>query len=223
MTLITRRQFIRQTGFSAAAISGFPFWPAEVTQALDEQSGQKSAPIDAGTIRRFASQITGLVITPDAPDYQSFRRVNNHAYDLHPAMIVRCASPDDVARTLDFGRSHKLVLAVRGGGHRSAGFGMCNGGVVIDLAGMKRVDVDAQKRMVRAQAGCLIGDVDHATQRFGLATVMGGCPTVGIGGLTLTGGLGTNAEVRGRLRQPSISRSCDSGWQATQGQQQLRF
>jgi len=84
-----------------------------------------------------------------------------------------------------------LPLAVRCGGHSSAGFGVCDGGVMIDLAGMRRVEVNAQKRTVHAEAGCLVANVDQATQRFGLATVMGGCPTVGIGGLTLGGGIGT--------------------------------
>jgi len=151
----------------------------------------KAATIDVDSIRKLASKIAGHVITPDASEYESARQVNNHAYDRHPAVIVRCAIPDDVARALEFARNKNLSLAVRCGGHSSAGFGVCEGGVMIDLAGMRRVEVDAQKRTVRAEAGCLVADVDQATQRFGLATVMGGCPTVGIGGLTLGGGIGT--------------------------------
>jgi hypothetical protein len=142
------------------------------------------------------------VITPDASDYESAREVGNHAYDRYPAVIVRCASPADVARALDFGRSRSLPVAVRCGAHSSAGFGVCDGGVVIDLAGMRRVEVDATKRIVRAGAGSLVANVDQATQRFGLATVMGGCPTVGIGGLTLGGGIGTLT--------PKYSAACDN-------------
>jgi hypothetical protein len=190
MALVTRRQFVQQTAFSAGALYRLPFKVAKATKAF-EQSGAKPSAIDAAAIRRLASKITGHVITPDASDYESARQVNNHAYDRHPGVIVRCASPADVARALDFGRSQSLPLAVRCGGHSSAGFGVCDGGVVIDLAGMRRVEVDAQKRIVRAESGCLVADVDQATQRSGLATVMGGCPTVGIGGLTLGGGIGT--------------------------------
>jgi hypothetical protein len=190
MALITRRQFVQQTAFSAGALYTFPFKPFKGAEIL-EQNEAKSASVDAASIRELASKIAGHVITPDASDYESARQVGNHAYDRHPAVIVRCASPADVAWALDFGRSGSLPVAVRCGAHSSAGFGVCDGGVVIDLAGMRRVAVDATKRIVRAEAGSLVANVDQATQRFGLATVMGGCPTVGIGGLTLGGGIGT--------------------------------
>jgi len=130
------------------------------------------------------------LITPEAPEYESSRLVFNRTFDLRPALIVRCASPSDVARTLDFGQKHDLPLAVRGGGHSRLGYGTCDGGVVIDLSAMKRVEVDTGKRVARAEAGALVRDLDEATQRFGLATTSGGCPTVGIAGLTLGGGEG---------------------------------
>ena len=79
---------------------------------------------------------------------------------------------------------------MRGGGHSRLGHAMCDGGVVIDLSAMKRVEVDTGKRVARAEAGALVRDLDEATQRFGLATTSGGCPTVGIAGLTLGGGEG---------------------------------
>jgi hypothetical protein len=201
MALITRRQFVQQTAFSAGALYGLPFKGAMAIGA-PEQGLEKPAAIDSAAIKRLASKITGHVITPDASDYESARQVNNHAYNRHPALIVRCASPADVARALEFSRSRSLPVAVRCGGHSSAGFGVCDGGVMIDLAGMRRVEVDTQKRIVRAEAGCLVADVDQATQRFGLATVMGGCPTVGIGGLTLGGGIGT--------LMPKYGAACDN-------------
>jgi hypothetical protein len=175
---------------------------AKAKKAL-EQSGEKpAAAIDPAAIRRLASKITGHVITPDASDYESARQVHNHAYDRHPALIVLCTSPADVARSLDFGRSQNLTVAVRSGGHSAAGFGGCNGGVVIDVGRMKRVEVDVHKCVARAETGCLIDDVDQGTQRFGLATVLGGCPTVGIGGLTLGGGIGT--------LMPKYGAACDN-------------
>jgi hypothetical protein len=159
------------------------------TQTLGER-GQSSAPVDAAGIQKLVSQISGQVITPDTPDYESARLVFNRAYDRRPALIVRCAGAPDVARALEFAENQNLPLAVRGGGHNRAGFSVCDGGVVIDLSGMNRVEVDAGKRVARAEAGALVRDLDSATQRFGLATTSGGCPTVGIAGLTLGGGEG---------------------------------
>jgi hypothetical protein len=201
MTLITRRQFVRQTAFSAGALYGFRLNLAMPTEGL-EHSGERPPSIDPGAIQKLASKISGYVITPGASGYEPARQVNNHAYDRHPAVIVRCASPADVATALDFGRMQSLSVAVRCGGHSSAGFGVCEGGMMIDLAGMRRVEIDVQKRIVRAEAGCLVADVDRATERFGLATVMGGCPTVGIGGLTLGGGIGT--------LMPKYGAACDN-------------
>ena len=96
-----------------------------------------------------------------------------HTFDQRPAVIVRCAGAPDVARALEFAQNQNLPLAVRGGRHNRAGFSVCDGGVVIDLSGMNwmnRVEVDAGKRVARAEAGALVHDLDHATQRFGRAT-----------------------------------------------------
>ena len=195
MALTTRRAFVHQTALAAAALCGRPI---EVLQA----GAQNAAPLDAAAIRKLASQITGHVITPDASDYESSRLVFNRAFDLRPALIVRCAGAADVARALDFTQNHNLPLAVRGGGHNRAGFSVCDGGVVIDLSTMNRVDVDAGKRVARAEAGALVRDLDQTTQRFGLATTSGGCPGVGIAGLTLGGG-------EGRLMQ-KYGAACDN-------------
>jgi FAD/FMN-containing dehydrogenase len=128
--------------------------------------------------------------------------VFNRAFDRHPALIVRCAGAPDVARALEFAQNQNLPLAVRGGGHSRAGFGVCDDGVVIDLSGMKHVEVDPGKRVARAEAGSLVRDLDQATQRFGLATTLGGCATVGIAGLTLGGGEG--------LLQSKYGAACDN-------------
>jgi hypothetical protein len=110
---------------------------------------------------------------------------------------VRCADASDVARALDFAQAKNLPLAVRGGGHSRAGFSVCDDGMVIDLAGMKRIQVDAEKRIARAEAGSLVSDLDEATHRFGLATTSGGCPNVGIAGFTLGGGEGLLMSMHG--------------------------
>jgi FAD/FMN-containing dehydrogenase len=191
MALTTRRQFVQQTVFTAAAaLYGRPIQQLAGVRRIFDACEQNAAPLDAAAIKKLASQITGQVITPEAPDYESSRLVFNRAFDRRPALIVRCAGAPDVARALEFAQSQNLPLAVRGGGHNRAGFSVCDGGVVIDLSGMNRVEVDAGKRVAQAEAGALVRDLDHATQRFALATTSGGCPTVGIAGLTLGGGEG---------------------------------
>jgi FAD/FMN-containing dehydrogenase len=190
MALTTRRQFVQQTAIAAAAFCGSPIKALAGTRRMVEAREQNAAPLDAAAIRKLVSQISGHVVAPGAPDYESARLVFNRAFDRRPALIVRCAGAPDVARALDFAQSQSVALAVRGGGHNRAGFSVCDGGVVIDLSGMNRVEVDAGKRMARAEAGALVRDLDHATQHFGLATTSGGCPTVGIAGLTLGGGEG---------------------------------
>jgi FAD/FMN-containing dehydrogenase len=190
MALTTRRQFVHQTGLAAAALCGQQIQPFAGTRGLFARPEQNATSIDAAVIRKLASQITGRVITPESPEYESSRLIFNRAFDRRPALIVRCAGASDVARALDFARNHNLPLAVRGGGHSRVGFSVCDGGVVVDLSAMNRVEVDAGKRLAPADAGALVRDLDQATQRFGLATTSGGCPTVGIAGLTLGGGEG---------------------------------
>jgi len=190
MALTTRRQFVQQTAFAAASLCGSPIKALAGARRTFEAREQDAAPLDATAIRKLASQINGHVITPETPDYDSARLVFNRAFDRRPALIVRCAGATDVARALEFAQSHNLPLAVRGGGHNRAGFSVCDGGVVIDLSGMNRVEVDTEKRVARIEAGALVRDLDRAAQHVGLATTLGGCPTVGIAGLTLGGGEG---------------------------------
>jgi hypothetical protein len=187
MALMTRRQFVQEATLAAAALYGCPI---KTLEALTEERVHNARALDSASVRRLASEISGQVITPEAPQYESARLVFNRAFDLRPALIVQCAIASDVARALDFGQRHNLPLAVRGGGHSRLGYGTCDGGVVIDVSAMKRVEVDVSKRAARAEAGALVRDLDEATQRFGLATTSGGCPTVGIAGLTLGGGEG---------------------------------
>jgi hypothetical protein len=119
MTLSSRRQFLRQTSLGTAALCGRHNRVLTTAQRLFGHA-QDVAGIDAASIRRLASKITGHVITPDMSDYDSSRLVFNRAFDRHPALIVGCASAEDVARALDFAQSHNLSLAVRSGGHSPA-------------------------------------------------------------------------------------------------------
>jgi FAD/FMN-containing dehydrogenase len=132
----------------------------------------------------------GELIGPADAGYEEARQVYNAMIDRSPALLARCAGPDDVARVVDFARENDVLLAVRGGGHNGAGLGTCDGGVVIDLAGLKQIEVDPGARTVRVGGGCTWGEVDAATGEHGLATPSGIISTTGVGGLTLGGGMG---------------------------------
>ena len=108
----------------------------------------------------------------------------------HPALIVRCSGESDVVRAISFARNNQITVAVRSAGHSLAGDSFCEGGMLIDISGMKRIEVDPVAGVARAQTGLTVGEFDHATQGFGLATVLGECSAVGISGFTLGGGLG---------------------------------
>ena len=96
----------------------------------------------------------------------------------------------DVIAAVNFGRDNKLPIAIRGGGHNGPGLGSVDDGLVIDLSLMKGVRVDPGKRTARVGAGCVTGDVDHATHVFGQAVPFGIISTTGVAGLTLSGGHG---------------------------------
>jgi hypothetical protein len=103
MALTTRRQFVRKTSLAAAALWGSPIETLAGTQRILEAREQNAAaPLDAAAIRKLASQISGHVITPETPDYESARLVFNRAFDRRPALIVRCAGAPDVAHALEF-------------------------------------------------------------------------------------------------------------------------
>ncbi|HEV3253462.1 MAG TPA: FAD-dependent oxidoreductase, partial [Candidatus Acidoferrales bacterium] len=147
MARITRREFVQQTAIGAAALYGSRIEALGGARGIFEAREQNAAPLDAAAIRKLVSQVSGHVITPETPDYESARLIFNRAYDRRPAVIVRCAGAPDVARALEFAQKQNLPLAVRGGGHNRAGFSVCDDGVVIDLSGMNRVEVDAGKRV----------------------------------------------------------------------------
>jgi FAD/FMN-containing dehydrogenase len=173
---------------AAAALSTRQWALADLQHG--EASEQNGARLDAAAIRKLRAAIAGHLITPDAPEYETSRLIFNRAFDKRPALIVRCAVVADIAHSLVFAQQHDLAVAVRGGGHNRAGLSICDGGVVIDLSAMNRVEVNSAGRLARAEGGALTVHVDAATQRFGLATTLAGCPTVGIAGLTLGGGEG---------------------------------
>jgi hypothetical protein len=147
-----------------------------------------SRTVDAAIIRKWAATLTGPVILPGAAMYESARRVWNLAVDRRPAAIVRCGGVDDIRRTVEFARTQALPLAIRSGGHNQAGHGVCEGGLVIDLAACRTVQVDRSNRLARVAGGARVADLLEATVPRGLITPTGGCADVGVGGLTVGGG-----------------------------------
>lgn len=133
----------------------------------------------------------GAVLRPGDDGYDRARIVfNGRAGDHHPALIARCADQDDVACALRYASTHGLPVAVRGGGHGIDGDAMPAGALVIDLSGLREITVDPHTRVVRAQAGALLGELDAATQAHGLVVPSGTVTTTGVAGLTLGGGIG---------------------------------
>src|SRR2546425_6067477 len=140
-------------------------------------------PIDEAAFR-------GQVVRPGDPDYDLHRKIWNGSFDKHPALIVRCAGVADVIAAVKFGRASGLPVAVRSGGHSFPGLSVADDALMIDLAPMKGVRVDPEKRTARVQAGVLLGELDQETQAFGLAVPSGIVTHTGVAGLTLGGGIG---------------------------------
>ena len=141
-------------------------------------------------IKTFASQLKGKLILPSDAQYNDTRKVYNGMIDKRPGLFAMCENADDVKAAVNFGRDNNLLVAIRGGGHNGGGLGLCDDGLVIDLSGIKFVDVNASNNTVKVGGGNIWSEVDNATHEFGLAIPSGMVSTTGVGGLTLGGGIG---------------------------------
>ncbi len=139
---------------------------------------------------QLAAGISGSVISAEDGGYDAARSVWNGAIDKKPALVVSCLGAADVVEAVDFARSHSLGVSVRSGGHHVAGSAVLDGGLVVDVSHLRRVEVDPATGRVRAEGGAQIGDVDRATQAHGLAVPLGVVSETGVAGLTLAGGYG---------------------------------
>jgi FAD/FMN-containing dehydrogenase len=142
------------------------------------------------SLSELRESVAGAIIGPTDSSYDGARRCFNALVDRRPAVIVRCFGPGDVATAFDFARAERLEVAVRGGGHNPAGHCVLDGGLVIDLSLMRRVDVDGEARVAGSQGGATWIDFDAATQAFGLVTPGGVVGSTGVAGLTFGGGIG---------------------------------
>lgn len=184
--------------------------------------------LDKSEVTEFGRAMTGSVLMPDHPAYDRTRRVWNGMHDKRPALIARCQNVQDIAQSVDFSRERGLLLSIRGGGHSWPGKSVCDGGLMLDLAEMRDVKVDTNKRSATAQGGALLGNLDAATLEHGLVTTAGVVSHTGVGGYTLGGGFGRlnrkfgltidnllSAEIvtaDGRVRRVSADQEPDLFW-----------
>jgi FAD/FMN-containing dehydrogenase len=136
------------------------------------------------------SAFKGDIIEPEHPSYEQARQVWNAMVDRRPSLILRCTSTEDVVAAVNYARENGLHPAVRCGGHNVAGRGMSDGGLTIDLSGLREVSVDAEAGLVHAGGGCRLGDVDAATGQLGMIVPAGIMSETGVAGLSLGGGIG---------------------------------
>lgn len=148
------------------------------------------AHLPSNAIDELRSSFRGTILTSKDHGYETQRKVWNGMFDKRPAVIARCVTTSDVIQAVNFSRNNKLLTAVRGGGHNSAGKATCDDGIIIDLSLMRRVNVDKNNTTARVDGGALLGDVDYETQLHGLAVSAGIVSHTGVGGLTLGGGFG---------------------------------
>jgi FAD/FMN-containing dehydrogenase len=141
-------------------------------------------------IPRFRAALGDRVIAADDAGYDEARTIFLGGIDRRPAVIIRPARASDVARVVTLARESGLPLAVRSGGHSGAGHGTTHGGVVLDLRGMKALEVDAGGGTAWAETGLTAGEYSTGVGKYGLATGFGDTGSVGIGGITLSGGIG---------------------------------
>ncbi len=141
-------------------------------------------------LSRLREDLRGEVIAPGDAGYDAARSVFPGNIDRRPAVVVRPADAAEVSTVVSLARDSGLELAVRCGGHSGPGFGVCEGGIVLDLSAMKRLDIESEGRSAWAEAGLTAGEYTNAAGAHGLATGFGDTGSVGIGGLTVGGGIG---------------------------------
>ena len=156
----------------------------------EAKKGGRVVALENVLIPRLRAAVKGRVIAPGDAGYDQARAVALGGFDRRPAAVVRVKDPTDVSRAVALAREAGLELAVRSGGHSAAGYGVSEGGIVIDLAGMKGLEIDAERRTAWAETGLTAGEYTVAAGARGLATGFGDTGSVGIGGITLGGGVG---------------------------------
>ena len=156
----------------------------------DTQGLPLAKPLDEAAIREFSSNVRGHLIRPEDDGYDEARTVFYGGFDRRPALIVRVKDATDISHVIALARESGLELAVRSGGHSVAGHSTTDGGIVLDLSEMKNLELDIEGRTAWAQTGLTAGEYTAAAGAHGLVTGFGDTGSVGIGGITLGGGVG---------------------------------
>lgn len=177
----TRREFVRAGLATGGALAVGALGYADMLPAL---AATDSTP----NLDDLARSVRGRLLVGSSPDYDEARRVWNLAYDRRPLAMLRAADVDDVRRCVEFAREYTFPIAIRGGGHSYAGYGVADGAIQIDLGAFTSVTLDRDRRIASVGGGTRIRDLLRATLAAGLYTPMGGCGSVGVAGLTLAGG-----------------------------------
>jgi FAD/FMN-containing dehydrogenase len=149
-----------------------------------------AATLTDDSISQLKAKLRGRLIAPNDSDYDDARKVYNAMIDKRPRLIAKCVDVTDVISCVNFARDNNVLLSIRSGGHNAGGLGIADDALVIDLSGIKYTRVDPAAKTITAGGGCVWGDIDHATNGFGMATPSGVISTTGVGGLTLGGGVG---------------------------------
>jgi len=232
----SRRDFVR-TSLAVTAGAMLPWAQLRAQSASGAAATPSVAAVDRSgkalslarsDIEAFAASLRGQLLLPADAPYEQARKLWNGSFDRHPAMIARCTGAADVVQCVHFARNTGVLTAVRGGGHSISGQSVCDGGLVIDLSGMKAIRIDPVAKTAQAQPGVLLGELDREAQAFGLITTLGTASDTGIAGLTLGGGLGRLARkygfscdnvlsvdivtADGKLRRASARENTDLYW-----------
>jgi FAD/FMN-containing dehydrogenase len=155
-------------------------------------AGREGGPVGlaAKQLDDLDSRLQGRLLRPGDQGWNEAVAIWNGMAARLPALVLQPASAHDVATAVSFARDHGLLVSVKGGGHNIAGTSIAEDGLVLDMSGMRQVAVDPEARLAHVGPGCLLGEVDQATQAHGLATVLGFVSETGVAGLTLGGGFG---------------------------------
>ncbi|MGE0436087.1 MAG: FAD-binding oxidoreductase [Steroidobacteraceae bacterium] len=180
------------------AVSAVPWRRLYAAQDLPAVSRTGAAiTLPAASIADLRARLRGGLLLASDAGFDAARSIWNGYFDRRPALIAHCAGAADVMRAVEFAANHDLLVSVRGGGHSISGQSVCEGGLMISLAGMRGIRVDPEARIARVEPGALLGEFDREAQAFGLVTPAGTVSHTGVAGLTLGGGFGRLARKFG--------------------------
>jgi FAD/FMN-containing dehydrogenase len=183
---------------SRNALAAMTDMPTAIAADINAVTGEgREVTLKMASVRELAKSLRGNLLLPGNEAYDEARRILNPSINKFPALIVQPKGVADVADAVNFARESDLLVAVKCGGHSPSGKSTCNGGMMIDLSLLRSVRVDPAAHTAQVSGGSWLGDMDHDTMAFGLATTAGTVSHTGVGGLTLGGGFGRLARRYG--------------------------